>query len=169
MDPQFRDSDIPNYTERKLPGYRHLPFQNAHPFLDKEGHSYGEKLTPAEGFNAENWQDSEEYLYCIDLFNNGFWWEAHERLKYISMAAGQDSETNHFIRGLIQVAAALLKHFMKEEDGARTLAKMGIETLRKKEGIFLGIDITTLAHQVEECLQSAEGKYPRIRLQSPAS
>jgi len=147
MNPQFTETDIPNYTDRKLPGYRHLPFQNAHPFLDKGGHSYGEKLTPAEGFNAENWLKSEEYLYCIDLFNNGFWWEAHERLKYISMAAGQDSETNHF-----------------EEDGAQTLAKMGIETLRKKEGIFLGVNITTLTRQVEECLQSAEGKYPQIRL-----
>ena len=165
MNPQFTETDIPNYTDRKLPGYRHLPFQNAHPFLDKGGHSYGEKLTPAEGFNAENWLKSEEYLYCIDLFNNGFWWEAHERLKYTSMAAGQDSETNHFIRGLIQIAAALLKHFMGEEGGAQTLAKMGIETLRKKEGIFLGIDITTLTDQVEECLKSAEGKYPRIRLE----
>jgi hypothetical protein len=54
---------------------------------------------------------------------------------------------------------------MGEEGGAQTLAKMGIETLRKKEGIFLGIDITTLTHQVEECLQSVEGKYPRIRLE----
>jgi predicted metal-dependent hydrolase len=165
MNPQLTDMDIPRYTDRALPGYRHLPFQNAHPFLDKGGHSYGETLTPPEEFDAQNWQHCEEYLYCIDLFNNGFWWETHERLKFISMATSQESETNQFIRGIIQIAAALLKHFMGEEGGAQTLAKMGIETLRKKEGIFLGIDITTLTHQVEECLQSVEGKYPRIRLE----
>ena len=165
MNPQFTDSDIPRYTDRALPSYRHLPFQNAHPFLDKGGHSYGEKLTPPEDFNPDNWENHEEYLYCIDLFNNGFWWEAHERLKYLSMATGQESETGQFIRGIIQISAALLKHFMGEDGGAQTLAKMGIETLEKTGGNTLGIETETLINQVRECLQSEEGKYPRISLQ----
>ena len=165
MNPQFIDADIPRYTNKDLPVYRHLPFRNAHPFLDKGGHSYGEKLTPPENFNPEHWQECEEYLYCIDLFNNGYWWEAHERLKFISMAAGQETETGQFVRGIIQISAALLKHFMGEEDGAQTLAKMGLETLGKTQGSPLGIDIDTLVNQVEDCLKSADGKYPGIRLQ----
>ncbi len=41
---------LPRYSVRPLPPYRHLPFQNAHPFMDADGHSYGEKLNPPESF-----------------------------------------------------------------------------------------------------------------------
>lgn len=164
MEPEFTIKDIPRYSEKRLPKYRHLPFRNLHPFLDRGGHSYGEKLTSPESFSPENWADSKDYRYCIDLFNHGFWWEAHERLKYLSMAAGRETETGQFIQGLIQVAAALLKHFMDEEGGAQTLAQLGIENLNKKEGTYLGIEVKTLIQQVEECLESKDGRYPRIIL-----
>ena len=164
MEPQFHDPMIPHYTDRPLPVYRHLPFQNAHPFLDKGGHSYGEKLSPPDSFTLENWQHCGDYLYCIDLFNYGFWWEAHERLKQLCFAAGRDSEMGQFIQGLIQVAAALLKHFMQEEQGAATLAELGLKNLQQTTGTTLGIEITALVTQVQSCLESREGKYPQIYL-----
>jgi len=164
MEPDITPGEITRYSQRRLPKYRHLPFKNLHPFLDRGGHSYGEKLAPPESFTSEDWSKSQEYLYCIDLFNYCFWWEAHERLKYLSIAAGRETETGQFIQGLIQVAAALLKHFMDEADGAQTLAKLGIQNLRKKNGIYLGIEVETLIHQVEEYLHSENGKYPHIRL-----
>ncbi len=164
MEPQFHQPSISPYTDRPLPPYRHLPFQNAHPFLDAEGHSFGEKLSPPDSFTAENWQYSHDYLYCIDLFNNGFWWEAHERLKHLSIAAGRESKTGQFVQGLIQIAAALLKHFMQEEQGATTLAELGLKNLQKTAGIYLGIEITALVTQVQDCLKSKGGKYPQIQL-----
>lgn len=165
MEPQFIEPIIPRYTDRPLPEYRHLPFRNAHPFLDKEGHSYGEKLSPPDSFSPENWQDCEDYLYSIDLINHGFWWEAHERLKHVSIGAGRESETGQFVQGLIQIAAALLKHFMKENEGAETLATLGLGNLQKATGIYLGVDIMTLVAQVQDCLKSGDSKYPRIRLE----
>jgi len=164
MEPQFIEPDIPPCTKRALPSYRHLPFQNAHPFLDADGHSYGEKLAPPDSFGTGDWQNCEEYLYSIDLFNHGFWWEAHERLKHVSIGAGRESETGQFVQGLIQVAAALLKHFMQEDEGATTLAKLGLGNLRKVEGIYLGIDVAVLVSQVEDCLKLENSKYPRIQL-----
>jgi len=168
MEPQFIQEEIPRYTSRALPSYRHLPFQNAHPFLDKGGHSCGEKLSPPDSFDLSNWQDSTEFLYCIDLFNYGFWWEAHERLKFISIAAGRESETGQFVQGLIQVAASLLKHFMFEERGAVTLAKQGLENISKVSGTYLGINVSTLIAQVNVCLKSSNPKYPRICLHHPS-
>lgn len=164
MEPQFFGSNIPRYTDRPLPEYRHLPFQNAHPFLDEGGHSYGEKLRPLDSFGSNNWQNYTEYLYSIDLFNHGFWWEAHERLKHVSIGAGRESETGQFVQGLIQVAAALLKHFMQEDQGAATLAELGLGNLQKVSGIYLGIDVATLVTQVQDCLKTDNPKYPRIQL-----
>ncbi len=164
MEPQFYDPLITRYTDRPLPDYRHLPFQNAHPFLDEGGHSFGEKLVPPDSFTPENWQQCSDYLYCIDLFNYGFWWEAHERLKHLCIAAGRESETGQFIQGLIQISAALLKHFMQEEQGAETLAALGLKNLQKTAGVYLGIEVTALVVQVQECLKSREAKYPQIQL-----
>ncbi|MFK5926808.1 MAG: DUF309 domain-containing protein [Desulfuromusa sp.] len=164
MEPQFIQPNNLRYTERPLPEYRHLPFTNAHPFLDKEGHSYGEKLSPADSFSAENWQNCSEYLYSIDLFNHGFWWEAHERLKYMSIGAGRESETGQFVQGLIQIAAALLKHFMQEDSGAATLAELGSGNLRGVADVYLGIDVPILMTQVQDCLKTEGSKYPQIHL-----
>ena len=164
MEPKFHDPLIERYTDRPFPPYRHLPFQNAHPFLDEYGHSFGEKLSPPDSFTLDNWQHCSDYLYCIDLFNYGFWWEAHERLKHLCIAAGRESEMGQFIQGLIQVSAAVLKHFMQEEQGAETLAKLGLGNLQKPTGIYLGIDIAAFVAQVKEFLQSGEAKYPQIQL-----
>ncbi len=164
MDPKFSDPAIPRYTQKPLPGYRHLPFQNPHPFLDEDGHSYGETLHAPESFGPDNWRDCSDYLYSIDLFNRGYWWEAHERLKQLSIAAGRDTQTGRFIQGLIQVAAALLKHFMRQEQAAATLAEMGLKNLQIDEKSYLGIEIAPLVSELRDCIKSAESDYPGIRL-----
>lgn len=161
---KFTDPDVPRYSHRPLPAYRHLPFQNAHPFLDEDGHSYGETLVPVEGFGPDNWQDSDEFLYAIDLFNNGYWWEAHERLKHVSIGAGRESSTGRFIQGLIQVAAGLLKLSMAEPVPAKTLIELGLGNLEADANPFLGIDAIKLKRAVLDCLAAAENGYPSIRL-----
>lgn len=165
MEPTFTDPDIPRYTDIPLPGYRHLPFKNPHPFLDKDGHSYSEKMLPPDSFGPENWQQCKDYLYSIDLFNHGYWWEAHERLKHICISAGRESITGKFTQGLIQVSAALLKFYMEETGAAETLAELGIGNLQVGEPTYLGIDVATLVTKVRECLNPGGVKYPSIRLQ----
>jgi hypothetical protein len=53
---------------------------------------------------------------------------------------------------------------MQEEQGAKTLAELGLGNLKKVEGIYLGIEIATLVTQVQNCLNSKEEKYPQIPL-----
>ncbi|MCW8859396.1 MAG: DUF309 domain-containing protein [Deltaproteobacteria bacterium] len=160
----INDPHAPRYTDRLLPEYRHLPFQNPHPFLDEDGHSFGEQLTPAESFAADNWMECEEYLYSIDLFNHGYWWEAHERLKHVSTGAGRKSEAGVFIQGLIQISAALLKYSMEEYAPAKTLAELGLGNLAIDTNPFLGIDVVALKRAVLDCLAAPENGYPSLRL-----
>jgi len=154
---------LPRYSVRPLPTYRHLPFQNAHPFMDADGHSYGEKLNPPESFGPADWRHCDDYLYCVDLFNHAFWWEAHERFKPISIGAGRQSECGLFIQGLIQLAAGLLKYSLGEEGPAKTLVAMGLEHLAAVEKSYLGIDVLALCDAVAY-FQERREKYPCLLL-----
>ncbi|PLX97947.1 MAG: hypothetical protein C0622_12155 [Desulfuromonas sp.] len=164
MQPHPDNESIPRYSQRPLPSYRHLPFQNPHPFLDEDGHSYGEELNPLEGFGSDNWQESTEYLYAIDLFNHGYWWEAHERLKPLSLGAGRETETGRFVQGLIQLAAALLKLSQDDVPPARSLAELGIANLQASADIGLGIAVADLIAEVTACLDDSQAPQPIIHL-----
>lgn len=166
MEPIFTDPDLARYTQTPFPAYRYLPFQPdmPHPRNDPAGHSYGAEDEYLPPFEDDDWRTCQPYLYGINLFNHGYWWEAHESLEAVWMAAGQDTPTGKFIQGLIQVAAAQLKRFINQERGAKMLTESGVAKLSVAEGIFLGVEIAPLIAEVERCLREDRGEYPRIRL-----
>lgn len=167
MEPIFTDPDLQRYTQTPFPAYRYLPFQKPempHPFRDPAGHSYGKDEEYLSGFSADDWRTCEPYLYGIDLFNHGYWWEAHEALETVWMAAGQDTSPGQFVQGLIQIAAAQLKRFIGQERGARMLTESGVAKLSVVDGTFLGIEITALVAEAERCLRENCGEFPQIRL-----
>ena len=164
MEPVFADLGVPRYSKRNLPAYRHLPFWNPNPFHDRDGHSYGEKLSPPQSFNVETWWDCDDYLYSVDLFNNGFWWEAHVYFKQLCLAAGQNSQPGRFILGLVLIAAAMLNYYLAEPESAADLAQLGLDKLQSAEDDYLGIDVNALIQDMQQCLRSDLPEYPRIRL-----
>ncbi len=166
MAPIFTDPELSRYTDTPFPRYRYLPFVAGipHPRRDPAGHSYAQEEEYLAGFAADDWRGCQAYLYGIDLFNHGYWWEAHEALETVWLAAGQETLTGHFVQGLIQVAAAQLKRFIGEERGARLLTESGIRKLLVAKGVYLGIEIAPLIAEVERCLRQGHGEYPRIRL-----
>jgi len=115
---------------RPFPPYAYVPGRSPHPVTDPAGHSFGRREPPGRYCAAGAWRDNEEYLYGIDLFNAGFYWEAHEAWESVWKAAQPRDEVQAlFIQGLIQVAAALLKRSMGAEGGAQSLAHDGLEQL----------------------------------------
>ena len=166
MEPLRTDPELPRYTDTPFPAYRYLPFVAGipHPRRDPTGHSYGCEDDYLPGFAGDDWRRCQPYLYGIDLFNYGYWWEAHEALEAVWLAAGQDTLTGNFVQGLIQVAAAQLKRIVCQERGARLLTDSGVAKLAQVNGIFLGIEIAPLVATVERCLQEDRGEFPRIRL-----
>lgn len=169
MEPIFTKPDLPRYTGRPFPAYRYLPTRSGatlpHPRNDPAGHSYHAEEEYLPAFTPDDWRHCELYLYGIDLFNHGYWWEAHEALEGVWLAAGQrETLCGRFVQGLIQLAGAQLKRFMAEPRGAQSLTVAGIEKISEVEGVYLGIEVGALMAEVERCLREDRGEFPRIEL-----
>lgn len=129
------------YTDRPFPGYRFIPGETPHPTRDPKGHSYHKPTEKLSSFESEDWNSCEIYLYGVDLFNYRYWWEAHEALEVIWVAAGRGTKTGLFIQGLIQIAAAHLKGWQGYHDAASNLALGGLKKIQNIESYYLGIDV----------------------------
>jgi hypothetical protein len=166
MDPIFTDPELPRYTATAFPAYRYLPFVPgmAHPRRDPTGHSYGQEDEFLADFDPDSWRSCQPYLYGIDLFNHGYWWEAHEALEAVWFAAGQETLPGNFVQGIIQLAAAQLKRFTGAERGARMLTETGVAKVSLASGTYLGIEVASLVSEVERCLHEDRGEFPRVRL-----
>ncbi len=55
------------------------------------------------------WSSNRTYLYGIDLFNAGYYWEAHETWEGLWIQAGRSGLVADFLKGLIKLAAAGVK------------------------------------------------------------
>ena len=149
------------YTDRPFPSYRYIPKKSPHPTRDPNGHSYKKPIENLTTFDIEQWQTCKVYLYGIDLFNYGYWWEAHETLERVWVAAGRKTETGMFIQGLIQISAAHLKHLQGLNATAKQLATTGLEKMKNVNGIYLGIDVSIFQCAVESYF-SGSNKTPVI-------
>jgi RimJ/RimL family protein N-acetyltransferase len=59
--------------------------------------------------DASTLGDSLGFRWGLDLFNGGFYWEAHEAWEALWMQAKPASASRFYLQGLIQFAAAMLK------------------------------------------------------------
>lgn len=144
-----------------------MPGETPHPTRDPRGHSYGIHPDTLASFNAEDWARCSEYLYGIDLFNHGYWWEAHEALEAVWVAAGRHTEAGSFVQGLIQIAAAELKWFQGYFRPAERLAAKGLEKISRRSGIYLGVDVAKFHAEVKVRFVSPRDTACVIRLIVP--
>jgi hypothetical protein len=91
-----------------FPPYSFVPGRSPHPISDPAGHSFGIAAAPAE-FDPAEWASNRGYLYAIDLFNHGYYWEAHEAWESLWHACGRSGRVADFLKGLIKLAAAGVK------------------------------------------------------------
>jgi len=160
MNPPVKTS-TPRYTDRTFPSYRFVPGRSPHPTRDPEGHSYNKAPEQLVLFEVDQWRSCGEYLYGIDLFNHGYWWEAHEALEAVWVAVGRHTETGLFIQGLIQVSVAHLKKFQGFNDVAKRMATEGLVKMKRIKGIYLGIDVAIFRNAVESYF-SGDNQMPVI-------
>lgn len=168
MEPIFTKPELGRYSRRPFPPYRYLPgavgATAPHPRAPA-GHSYHSDEEYLPSFTPDDWRSCAAYLYGIDLFNHGYWWEAHEALETVWLAAGQkETVCGRFVQGLIQLAGAQLKRFVGEARGAHSLTANGCEKLAQVEGIYLGIEVAALIAEAQRCLSEDRGEFPRIEL-----
>ena len=144
------------YTDRPLPDYRHLPGKTPHPTRDPEGHSYDRPEPDLPDLNHENWRKSEEYLYGIDLFNEGYWWECHEVLEGLWHASGVGSEAGHVLQAVIQCAAAHLKAAGDCPRGAMRLHEHSLRHAQWSGDRRLGLDLDEMVMNTRAFLTVAD-------------
>src|SRR5262245_4956580 len=114
--------------DEPLPPYSYVPGLFPHPISDPSGHSHGLRHAFPGPLDPRSWRDSRDYLVAIDLFNHGFYWEAHEAWEGLWHAAGRSGMLADFLKGLIQMTAAGVKVRQGMPRGVRSLAE-GASTL----------------------------------------
>jgi hypothetical protein len=104
--PETRPRFLP---DEPLPPYTYVPGKTPHPVSDPAGHSFGVAPERPPTPDPERWWECRAYLRGIDLFNHGFYWEAHEAWEGLWHACGRKGTTADFLKGLIHLAAAGVK------------------------------------------------------------
>jgi hypothetical protein len=92
------------------------------------------------------------YLFAFDLFNHGYYWEAHETWESLWHGCGRSGRTADFLKALIKLAAAGVKVREGQPAGVRSHARRAaqlVEQLRAQppsgQARFLGVDLPELA------------------------
>jgi predicted metal-dependent hydrolase len=86
-----------------------VPGFTPHPVSDPRGHMHGARHESTPPLDPAAWQSSAPYLYAADLFNHGFYWEAHEAWESLWHAAGRRGPVAAWLKALIKLAAAGVK------------------------------------------------------------
>lgn len=167
---------------RPFPPYRYVPGRFPHPTAHASGHSYvapGEPHPHATFVPAERWRESEDYLYGCDLYNHGYWWEAHEAWEGLWQLTDKGGVQGRFLQALIQVAACHMKLFEGKRDGVRSLLASSDRHMRfvlERQGMeraFMGMDFGGWCESVRQYYASRvgtagtghdAGTYPYVRL-----
>ncbi len=141
--------------QRDFPSYSFVPGYFPHPINDPEGHRYGEWEREVDEPDPEHWTACEDYLYGIDLFNHGYYWEAHEAWEDLWNACGRVGVCADFFKALIKLAAAGVKVKTDTPSGVLTHAN-GAATLFHQiqdslggTGSYMGLDLNELISYAE--------------------
>jgi len=172
--------DVPRYCPaRPLPAYRFVPGRAPHPRLHPDGHSFGVAEPAVDSWSPRDWRDNPEWLYGVDLFNHGYYWEAHEAWESLWRVAPRGSAPGLFLQGLIQLAAALLKLQTNSLPSAKRLADRGTEKLMrvaKQSPALMGLDVRATIHRMstyfrplaDDVQPSLDAGVPTLRLGNTA-
>ncbi|HYB12007.1 MAG TPA: DUF309 domain-containing protein [Myxococcota bacterium] len=144
---------LPRYGRAPLPAQRYVPGSGVpHPHRNAEtsGAPDREPLLP-----CERWGEQLGYLHGVDLFNHAFWWEAHEAWE--GLWAHASGTQRLFLQGLIQLAAALLKHHIRSASGSVRLAREArgkLVAVCQRERLargerFMGVDVPALLQAID--------------------
>jgi predicted metal-dependent hydrolase len=120
-----------------------------HPIGDPGGHSFGRRGGVVPPIVGDGWRECPAYLRGVALFNDGYYWEAHEAWEPIWHAHRRHGPTADVIRALIKLAAAGVKVREGQPRGVSTHATRAaalLESTAAEVGPFhLGLDLERLA------------------------
>jgi hypothetical protein len=138
-----------------FPPYTYLPGRNPHPSRDPDGHLHAALPLDASFPGEAQWQAWAPYLFGVDLFNHGYYWEAHEAWETAWHACGRDGAVGRLLQGLIHLAGAGFATRRGREAGRVSHAREAIACFRAVEDAIapgarlLGLAPDALAQMAE--------------------
>ncbi len=132
----------------ELPPYTHIPGKTPHPVSDPEGHSHGQQ----EDLQVDRETTFQRALY---LFENGYYWEAHEAWEQVWIVLGRKGPEADFVKGLIKLAACGVKCLEENRTGAERHLKRAQELLSSSQARKTNM-ITSHESLVEEMITRVE-------------
>lgn len=163
-------SDIPpRYCpQRELPPYSYVPGGGwPHPTSDERGHSFGRHELAAP-LDEANWRENETWLFAIDLFNHGYYWEAHEAWESLWHACGRSGPVADLLKGLIKLAASGVKSREGRPAGVKQHATRSAELLSAAAGKLgerpFGLALADVRSAADQIAASGEFQPPRLTL-----
>ena len=143
--------------DEPFPPYAFVPGRFPHPTGDPAGHSFGSTPVAPPKVEPERWPECRPYLYGIDLFNAGYYWECHVAWESLWLACGRKGVVADFLKGLIKLAAAGVKALEGRPEGVKSHSGRAVELWRKTiqsgQEAFMGfrirqlIDLAEMIHQ----------------------
>lgn len=141
--------------DRALPRYAYLPGKFAHPVRDPAGHSFQS--------DPEITSSYEEFVWGADLFNQGYYWEAHEAWELLWQQAVKATPERLFYKALILLAAAGVKlREGKPRPASRHYGRAAahLRAVQERGGYETGLTLT-VAELIEQIGQIASAAPPR--------
>ena len=139
---------VPN---EPFPPYSYVTGRFPHPITDPTGHSFGAVAVACTAPEPDLWRGCRLYLYALDLFNHGYYWEAHEAWEALWHASGRKGLIGDFFKGLIKLAAAGVKAREGRPEGVRTHGHRAAELfehiaaeLPPEQKCFFGLSLSRL-------------------------
>ncbi|MCR9203982.1 MAG: DUF309 domain-containing protein [Halobacteriovoraceae bacterium] len=144
--------DSKRYTPQKeLPPYAFVPGKNPHP--EKPGGHMEDVEVEVSPLTESDYDSNVGYLYGIDLFNQGFFWESHVWWEALWNEAGRKGETADFLKGLIKISAAGVKELLEHESASKghvERAKEILEPLAEKKAIRFGLNLSKVLGELDQ-------------------
>ncbi len=136
-----------------LPPYTHVPGKTPHPFSDPAGHSFSQSVGEGKDLDV-----------CLQrglfLFENSYFWEAHEAWEQGWILLGRSGAQADFVKGLIKLAASGVKCLEENKAGAERHLRRAKELFHsttnaiREEYSLKKISPEELVKQIEERLSS---------------
>lgn len=159
--PSPNSATSPRYAPYlQFPPYTYVPGLAPHPISSPQGHSYQHRPSESPPLTRQNWQTHDAYLSGIDLWNFGYYWEAHEiwESAWQSTRIAPSGETpkslllHTFLQALIKLAAAGVKFREGNPVGTERHLSRAIELFTPflPENCLCGLEIAPICQQISD-------------------
>lgn len=142
---------IPRYLpEVPFPPYAFIPGKNPHP--EKAGGHMEDEEVIVLPLQEDNYRENKAYLFGLDLFNYGYFWESHVWWEALWHEAGRKGEVADFLKGLIKLSACGVKVELKQTDVSQGHFDRALELfipLAKNHETLFGIKLGALIQKLK--------------------